>query len=44
MSETTIYECPKCEDRKMLQWKGEGLAPNMWCSCDGFNIMETVEV
>jgi len=40
MSTTVIYECPKCEDRTLVQHTQEGLHPEVWCDCDDFTIME----
>lgn len=42
MSESTVYECPECEDRKMV-YHTEGLSPTVWCACNGFVIMDIVE-
>jgi len=36
----TVVECPECEDRKLIDHT-QDLAPSVWCSCDGFNKMET---
>jgi len=41
MSERIVYECPKCTDRKMLDYRGErNTAPTLWCGCEGFTAMD----
>jgi len=35
----TIYECPECEHRIMVDHKQQ-LPPMLWCPCDGFIKME----
>ena len=40
MSETVIYECPHCGDRKLVSHTQAGLHPQVWCNCDGFVLMD----
>jgi len=40
MSETIVYECPDCGDRKLMIYTQAGLPPQVWCSCDGFVPMD----
>jgi len=40
MSESVVYECPKCGDRKLVYHNQEGLHPQVWCACDGFTTMD----
>ena len=37
MSKTVIYECPKCGDRKLVDYNQQ-LPPTVWCSCDESDI------
>lgn len=39
MSEQVVYECPECGDRKLVCHSAD-MHPQVWCSCDGFNIMD----
>jgi len=40
MSKTVVYECPECEDRKLVTHNQRGLHPQIWCNCEGFITMD----
>jgi len=40
MSETVVYECPECGDRKLVEHNQTGLHPQVWCGCGGFVTMD----
>jgi predicted RNA-binding Zn-ribbon protein involved in translation (DUF1610 family) len=42
MSETVVFECPQCGDRKLVT-HNQQLHPTIWCNCGGGNF-KTMDV
>jgi hypothetical protein len=42
MPVSTVYECPECGDRTMVDHHSESLPPTVWCNCEGFIVMDVV--
>jgi len=38
-----VYECPECGDRKLADYSANSPTPTLWCSCEGFVMMDTVD-